>query len=145
MDQCVLMAKERTSESRKWCQCRQKGFHRPQLCRAYAPLPFIRAACCGLANMSLLVGHSVVYSGVACLIIDHPCRFLGALTNDSRKLANFTGFYKGVQSAGGAVSFRINTLAVSSVNELVACWILPAASLLIAAPTIIARIRDKVE
>jgi len=71
--------------------------------------------------------------------------FLGALTNDSRKLANFTGFYKGVQSAGGAVSFRINTLAVSSVNELVACWILPAASLLIAAPTIIARIRDKVE
>ncbi|KAF1914689.1 major facilitator superfamily domain-containing protein [Ampelomyces quisqualis] len=71
--------------------------------------------------------------------------FLGALTNDNRKLANFAGFYKGVQSAGGAVSFRINTLAVSSVNELVACWILLAASLIIAASTIIRKIHDKVE
>ncbi|KAH8712033.1 hypothetical protein GQ44DRAFT_812858 [Phaeosphaeriaceae sp. PMI808] len=71
--------------------------------------------------------------------------FLGALTNNNRKLANFAGFYKGVQSAGGAVSFRINTLAVSSVNELVACWMLLAASLLIAASTIIRKIHDKVE
>jgi hypothetical protein len=70
---------------------------------------------------------------------------LGALTNDNRKLANFAGFYKGVQSAGGAVSFRINTLAVSSVDELVACWILLVVSLLIAAPTIIRKIHDKVE
>ncbi|KAH4201800.1 hypothetical protein HBH92_143130 [Parastagonospora nodorum] len=71
--------------------------------------------------------------------------FLGALTNDNRKLANFAGFYKGVQSAGGAVSFRINTLAVSSVNELIVCWVLLAGSLLIAASTIIRKVHDRVE
>ncbi|TIA27987.1 MFS general substrate transporter [Aureobasidium pullulans] len=71
--------------------------------------------------------------------------FLGALTNDNRKLANFAGFYKGIQSAGGAVSFRINTLAFSSVNELVLCWILLAASLLVAAPVIFRKIHDRVE
>ncbi|KAF2824530.1 hypothetical protein CC86DRAFT_395691 [Ophiobolus disseminans] len=60
-------------------------------------------------------------------------------------LANFAGFYKGVQSAGGAVSFRINTLAVSSVNELVVCWVLLPGSLLIAASTIIRKVRDRAE
>ncbi|KAH8728875.1 hypothetical protein GQ44DRAFT_737105 [Phaeosphaeriaceae sp. PMI808] len=69
--------------------------------------------------------------------------FLGALTNDNRKLTNFAGFYKGVQSAGGAISFRMNTLAVSSVTELVACWVLLAASLY--RSTIIRKVRDKVE
>ena len=69
-------------------------------------------------------------------------RFIGALTNDSRKLANFAGFYKGIQSAGGAVSFRVNTLGISSVNELVTCWALLTASLFIAALAIIRKIRD---
>lgn len=27
---------------------------------------------------------------------------MGSLTNNSRKLANFAGFYKGIQSAGAA-------------------------------------------
>jgi hypothetical protein len=79
------------------------------------------------------------------VIANNNSRFLGALTNDNRKLANFAGFYKGVQSAGGAVSFRINTLAVSSVNELVVCWVLLAGSLLIAASTIIRKVQDRVE
>jgi hypothetical protein len=69
-------------------------------------------------------------------------RFLGALTNDNRKLANFAGFYKGIQSAGGAVSFRVNTLNISSVNELVTCWALLAGSLIIAVPPIIRKIKD---
>jgi hypothetical protein len=67
------------------------------------------------------------------------------LKNDNRKLASFAGFYKGVQSADGAVSFRINTVAVSSVDALVACWILLVVSLLIAAPTVIRNIHDEVE
>lgn len=72
-------------------------------------------------------------------------RFLGALTNDNRKLANFSGFYKGLQSAGGAVSFRLNTLTISSMNELVICWVLLGTSLIIAVPTIVRKVRDKVE
>jgi hypothetical protein len=33
-------------------------------------------------------------------------RFMGALSNNSRKLANFAGFYKGIQSAGAAITWR---------------------------------------
>lgn len=33
-------------------------------------------------------------------------RFMGALTNNNRKLANFAGFYKGIQSAGAAGMWR---------------------------------------
>jgi hypothetical protein len=33
-------------------------------------------------------------------------RFMGSLTNNSRKLANFAGFYKGIQSAGAAITWR---------------------------------------
>lgn len=79
------------------------------------------------------------------LIANGKLRFLGALTNDNRKLANFSGFYKGIQSAGGAVSFRINTLGIYSVDELIACWVLLAASLAIAVPTIVRKVQDKVE
>jgi hypothetical protein len=31
---------------------------------------------------------------------------MGSLTNNSRKLANFAGFYKGIQSAGAAVTWQ---------------------------------------
>jgi len=78
-------------------------------------------------------------------VVADRSRFLGALTNDNRKLANFAGFYKGVQSAGSAVIFRVNTLAVSSVNELVVCWVLLAGSLLIATSTVIRKVQDRVE
>lgn len=33
-------------------------------------------------------------------------RFMGSLTNNGRKLANFAGFYKGIQSAGAAGMWR---------------------------------------
>lgn len=69
-------------------------------------------------------------------------RFLGALTNDNRKLANFAGFYKGIQSAGGAVSFRVNTMNISSVSELATCWALLAGSIVIAAFAIIKKVKD---
>jgi hypothetical protein len=70
---------------------------------------------------------------------------MGALTNDNRKLANFAGFYKGVQAAGSAVSFRVNSFSGSSINELITNWILLAASLVIATSTIVRRIPDKME
>lgn len=37
------------------------------------------------------------------LLID---RFMGSLSNNSRKLANFAGFYKGIQSVGQAITWR---------------------------------------
>ena len=35
---------------------------------------------------------------------------MGALSNSGRKAANLTGFYKGIQSAGGAVFWRLDGL-----------------------------------
>ena len=38
---------------------------------------------------------------------------MGALSNDSRKLAYFAGFYKGIQSAGAAVVWRMDAVQYS--------------------------------
>ncbi|CAG8519829.1 10697_t:CDS:2 [Funneliformis mosseae] len=51
---------------------------------------------------------------------------MGALSNDVNELARFTGFYKTIQSAGGAISWRIDTLGISFLDELIICWILLA-------------------
>ncbi|KAL8692326.1 MAG: hypothetical protein Q9218_002619 [Villophora microphyllina] len=70
--------------------------------------------------------------------------FMGALTNNGRKLANFTGFYKGIQSAGAAIIFRIDALKAPFMNEFASCWALLAGSLLIALPLILMKVRDTV-
>lgn len=35
---------------------------------------------------------------------------MGAMSNEPRRLAYLTGFYKGLQSAGSAITFRIDAL-----------------------------------
>lgn len=37
---------------------------------------------------------------------------MGAMSNDPAKLAHFTGLYKSIQSAGGAVAWRIDGLKI---------------------------------
>ena len=69
---------------------------------------------------------------------------MGALTNNGRKLANFAGFYKGIQSAGAAIIFRIDALKNPFINEFASCWALLAGSLLIALPLILVKVRDTV-
>lgn len=69
---------------------------------------------------------------------------MGALTNNGRKLANFAGFYKGIQSAGQAVAFRIDALKVPFMDEFASNWGLLAGSLLLAAPLILLKIKDTV-
>ncbi|PTD04289.1 UNC93-like protein [Fusarium culmorum] len=59
--------------------------------------------------------------------------FMGALSNSGRRCANYIGFYKGIQSAGAAIS-----------NNLDARKVLLASSLVIAAPVIFLKIRDHV-
>ncbi|KAI4197423.1 MAG: hypothetical protein LQ350_005916 [Teloschistes chrysophthalmus] len=70
--------------------------------------------------------------------------FMGALTNNGRKLANFAGFYKGIQSAGAVVIFRIDALKAPFMNEFASCWGLLAGALLIALPLILVKVRDTV-
>ena len=69
---------------------------------------------------------------------------MGSLSNNSRKLANFAGFYKGIQSAGAAIAYRVDALDAPYINEFAANWGLLAGSLVIAAPVFFMKIRDTV-
>ncbi|KAI8320590.1 MFS general substrate transporter, partial [Martensiomyces pterosporus] len=54
---------------------------------------------------------------------------IGALTNDNQLLARYIGFYKGMQSFGGAISWQLGAKKVSNKNQLIANWVLFAISL----------------
>jgi hypothetical protein len=73
-------------------------------------------------------------------------RFMGAISNNSRKLANFAGFYKGIQSAGAAIIWRLDGLKSPPpyMNLFASCWVLLAGSLVIALPVMILKIKDTV-
>ncbi|ORX99948.1 major facilitator superfamily domain-containing protein [Clohesyomyces aquaticus] len=70
--------------------------------------------------------------------------FMGAITNNSRKLANFAGFYKGIQSAGAAIIWRLDGLKIPYMNLFASCWILLAGSLVVALPVMLLKIKDTV-
>jgi hypothetical protein len=69
---------------------------------------------------------------------------MGAISNNSRKLANFAGFYKGIQSAGAAIAWRLDWLKIPYMNFFASCWVLLAGSLVIALPVMILKIQDTV-
>jgi len=49
---------------------------------------------------------------------------MGAQTNNTAELARYAGFYKAFQSAGGAISWRLDGLGVSFMIQLLINWIL---------------------
>lgn len=69
---------------------------------------------------------------------------MGALTNNGRKLANFAGFYKGIQSAGAAIIWRLDSKGIPFMNEFASCWALLAGGLLLALPVILYKVKDTV-
>ncbi len=69
---------------------------------------------------------------------------MGAISNNSRKLANFAGFYKGIQSAGAAIIWRLDGLKIPYMNIFASCWILLAGSLVVALPVMLLKIKDTV-
>ncbi|KAM0348540.1 hypothetical protein ACHAP4_010895 [Fusarium culmorum] len=70
--------------------------------------------------------------------------FMGALSNSGRRCANYIGFYKGIQSAGAAISNNLDARKVSFKAQFISNWVLLASSLVIAAPAIFLKIRDHV-
>ncbi|KAF9118620.1 hypothetical protein BGX30_004449 [Mortierella sp. GBA39] len=54
---------------------------------------------------------------------------MGALSNDVTVLSRYSGFYKCIQSSGGAISWRINALKVPFMTELIICFALLGASI----------------
>lgn len=69
---------------------------------------------------------------------------MGSLTNNTRKLANFAGFYKGIQSAGGAIAPAIDALGKPYMQEFGTAWGLLSVSLVIAAPVVWMKVKDTV-
>ncbi|KAI5297966.1 hypothetical protein KEM56_004403 [Ascosphaera pollenicola] len=67
---------------------------------------------------------------------------MGALSNNSRKLANFAGFYKGLQSAGAAGAWALDDKSGSFMAEFASSWGLVAGSLVIGAPVIFMKVLD---
>ncbi|XWS65300.1 hypothetical protein CRYUN_Cryun05aG0081200 [Craigia yunnanensis] len=53
---------------------------------------------------------------------------IGALADDSQTLSRYSGFYKGVQSAGAAVAWQVDTNKVSLLSRLIVNWSLTTVS-----------------
>ncbi|ODQ77557.1 hypothetical protein BABINDRAFT_163553 [Babjeviella inositovora NRRL Y-12698] len=67
---------------------------------------------------------------------------LGALSNKPRKAALYAGFYKGIQSAGAAIIWRLDSLGKLYMAIFGSTWGLLAGSLLIAAPMVFIYVTD---
>ncbi|ETS78801.1 hypothetical protein PFICI_08654 [Pestalotiopsis fici W106-1] len=70
--------------------------------------------------------------------------YMGALSNSGRRLSNLAGFYKGIQSAGAAVFWRLDNLKVEYNTLFGATWGVCAGALLIAGPIVFIRITDTI-
>lgn len=87
---------------------------------------------------------------------------MGALTNNGRRLANYAGkltprpisrflllcshypvgYYKGIQSAGAAIAYRVDAQNINYIAQFASCWGLCAGSLVLALPLLAIKIRD---
>lgn len=70
---------------------------------------------------------------------------MGSLSNNARKLANFAGFYKGIQSAGAAGMWRLDAKKTSYMTEFASCWGLLLGSMLIASPVIFFKVKESTD
>lgn len=67
---------------------------------------------------------------------------LGALSNNPKKAALYAGFYKGIQSAGAAVAWSLDSNGTTFMNMFISSWVLVIGSLLVGAPLILFKIKD---
>ncbi|OQR92267.1 hypothetical protein ACHHYP_03862 [Achlya hypogyna] len=70
----------------------------------------------------------IVYGLVDAIYQNYVYWVIGAMSNEPAELARFVGLYKAFQSAGGAISWRIDVLEVSYMAQLVINWVLMAVS-----------------
>lgn len=75
--------------------------------------PFVLYFCFGLLDAMF---QSMVYW------------LIGALADDSEILSRYAGFYKGIQSAGAAVAWQVDTRNVSFMTQLIVNWVLTTVS-----------------
>jgi len=70
--------------------------------------------------------------------------YMGALSNSGRRAANYVGFYKGIQSAGAAVIWSLDSRKISFMAEFASTWGLLLFSLVCATPVIWFKVKDHV-
>lgn len=70
---------------------------------------------------------------------------LGALSNSPKKTSLYAGFYKGIQSAGAAIAWRLDALEKPYMDLFASSWGLVGGSMLIALPLIWFKIDDTSE
>ncbi|KAG6479173.1 UNC93-like protein 1 [Zingiber officinale] len=67
---------------------------------------------------------------------------IGALADDSQTLSRFSGFYKGVQSAGAAVAWQVDTRGTRLLPQLIVNWSLTTASYPLLALLVMLAVKD---
>ncbi|KAA1469677.1 MFS general substrate transporter [Dentipellis sp. KUC8613] len=67
---------------------------------------------------------------------------MGAMSNDTAKLAYFAGFYKSIQSAGAAGVWRADAVKLPYMNIFLSTWCLLVGGLIFALPMIYLRVKD---
>ncbi|XP_074562042.1 UNC93-like protein 1 [Curcuma longa] len=70
---------------------------------------------------------------------------IGALADDSQTLSRFSGFYKGVQSAGAAVAWQVDTRGTRLLPQLIVNWSLTTASYPLLALLVMLAVKDTEE
>ncbi|KAL9269083.1 UNC93-like protein [Drosera capensis] len=70
---------------------------------------------------------------------------IGSLADDSETLSRYSGFYKGVQSAGAVVASQIDVHSVSFLNQLIINWVLTTISYPILLLLVMLAVKDENE
>ncbi|GAA6037683.1 hypothetical protein JCM8097_002283 [Rhodosporidiobolus ruineniae] len=99
-------------------------------------------------NDSNYASHGALYffMGVTDAVMQNYIYWLmGAMYNQSGDLARIVGIYKGVQSAGAAGFWRMDSVSTPYMTELAATWAICIAALVFAAPVVAFRIKDTTE
>ncbi|KIY72089.1 MFS general substrate transporter [Cylindrobasidium torrendii FP15055 ss-10] len=88
-----------------------------------------------------------VFFYVSCGLMDSMWQttsywLMGAMSNDPAKLAFFAGFYKSIQSAGGAGIWRADATKTPYLNMYLSTWAILVAGLLAALPMVFIRVKN---
>ncbi|BGP58044.1 hypothetical protein JCM8202_001717 [Rhodotorula sphaerocarpa] len=114
----------------------QKGFHRDD--------EFVRID----LDEGRYAGYGALYvfQGILDAVTQNWAYWLmGAITSNPAQLARLVGFYKGIQSAGAAGAFAMDSGGTSYMHELAATWVVAVAGLVCAVPVLAFRLKKGTE
>ncbi|CUM65418.1 uncharacterized protein PRCAT00003056001 [Priceomyces carsonii] len=84
-----------------------------------------------------------IFYGIFDAMFQSYCLWLmGALSNSSKKTAYYAGFYKGIQSAGAAIAWRLDAYGTAYMSMFASSWALVAGSMVIGIPLIFFMVSD---